>query len=128
MKGSIDKIWENQTNDKKTYHVLDIGGERYSVWDSKLLEGLEEGSEVEYDWKKSGNFKKITDLKKIELEPDLNSYNPDRKSREIIRMSCVRSASQILQDLSIDPMDKSSKALDIAREFEKYVTDRDEKE
>ena len=124
MKGEIEKIWENETKDKKTYHVVDIGGERYSVWDSKLLEGIDEGSYVQYDWQKSGNFKKITDLKKIDMNPDLDSiYKPDRTSMEIIRMSCIRSASEILHGLYIDPVEKTSKALDIAKEFEKYVLD-----
>ena len=126
MKGKIEKIWENQTKDKKTYHVVDIGGERYSVWDPKLLEGVSEGSAVEYDWSKSGEFKKITSIQKVEMDPDLDSYKPDRKSMEIIRMSCLRSASEILQGLYIDPVEKTRKALDIAREFENYVKNGDE--
>lgn len=127
MKGKIEKIWENETKDNKAYHVLDIAGDRYSVWDPKLVEGLAEGSYVEFDWQKSGNFKKITDLKKIDMAPDLDSpYKPNRKSMEIIRMSCVRSASNILQGIYIDPVEKTSKALDIAREFENYVLDNED--
>ena len=57
MQRTIEKIWENQTRDKKKYHVLEIGGEKYSVWDNKLIEGLGEGSRIEYDWKRSGDFK-----------------------------------------------------------------------
>jgi len=57
MQRTIEKIWENQTRDKKKYHVLEIGREKYSVWDNKLIEGLGEGSRIEYDWKRSGDFK-----------------------------------------------------------------------
>ena len=62
MKGEVYKIWENETKDNKVFHVVEIAGERYSVWEPSLLEGVEEGSRVEYDWQKAGNFKKITDL------------------------------------------------------------------
>jgi hypothetical protein len=122
MEGTIDKIWENETKGKKQYHVLEIGGEKYSVWDSKMMEGLGEGSRVAYDWKKSGDFRKITDLRKIDSDPA--TYRPDRKAMEIIRMSCLRSASEILHGFYIEPEEKARKALDIARDFEKYVTDR----
>ena len=123
MKGSIDKIWENETKDNKTYHVVNIGGENYSVWDSKLLDDLTEGSSVEYEWKKSGDYKKITDLRKIDANPGLEGPKPDRKSTEIMRMSCLRSASEVLHGLDIEPVEKTKQALDIARQFEKYVRD-----
>jgi hypothetical protein len=126
MKGEITKVWENETKDKKTYHVLDVNGERYSVWDPKLIEGIKEGDHVEYDWKKSGNFKKIVDLKKIDLTPDLEGrYRPDRKSLEIIRMSCVKSASELLNGVYMDLDHKISKAIEISKEFEKYVLGQD---
>ena len=126
MKGTIDKIWENETRDNKKYHVLEIGGEKYSVWNGKMLEGIGEGSVVEYDWKKSGDFRKITELSKIDSEPGQEPYRPDRKAMEIIRMSCLRSASEILHGFYIEPDEKAMKALDIARDFEKYVTYREE--
>ena len=123
MKGEIDKIWENETKDNKAYHVLDIGGDRYSVWDPNLIEGLNEGSYIEFEWQKSGNFKKITELKKIDMNPNLETgYKPNNKSREIVRMSCIRSASEILQGCYIEPHAKVNIAMDIAKEFEKYIT------
>jgi hypothetical protein len=122
MQGVIEKIWENQTREKKPYHVLEIGGEKYSLWDLKLLEGLSEGVTIEYEWKKSGDFKKITELRPVVPAPDAGRYHPDRKSTEIVRMSCLKSASEILYGLFIDPDVKTRKAMEIAREFEKYVT------
>ncbi|MBW1731416.1 MAG: hypothetical protein JRJ75_11080 [Deltaproteobacteria bacterium] len=120
MQGRIGKIWENETREGKKYHVLEIGGEKYSVWDQRLLEGLGEGSLVEYEWKKSGDFRKITDLRPS-ATPDAGNYSHERKNREIIRMSCLKSASELLYGLFLDPDVKTRKAIDIAREFEKYV-------
>ena len=128
MEGTVERIWENETKEKKTYHVLEIGGEKYSVWDSKLMEGLSEGSRVDYEWKKSGDFKKITGLRKIGQEPEHHPYQRDRRSLEIVRMSCVRSASEILHGLFIDPEEKTNKAIEIARQFEKYVTGPEDSE
>jgi len=56
MKGVIDKIWENKTDDGKPYLVVRIGENKYSVWDKKYREGLEEGTTVEYEFTQSGKF------------------------------------------------------------------------
>ena len=109
MKGVVDKIWKNKTDDGKPYFVLKIGGEKYSVWDKKYMEGLEEGSAVEYESSQSGKFKKITDMKKIDLEPGIDP--PERKPRdrngeEIVRMSCIRSAAALVADFGAPPRRK----------------------
>lgn len=114
MEGKIEKIWENEKNGKK-YWVLAINGERYSVWDEKYINGISEGSVVDYNWKKSGNFRKITDIKKLDVQP------LDRKNEQIVRMSCLRSASEILAGLELEPREKVDLALDISKIFEKYV-------
>jgi hypothetical protein len=129
MKGVIDKIWENKTDDGKPYFVLKIGGEKYSVWDRKYMEGLEEGSAVEYESMQSGKFKKITDMKKIDLEPGIDP--PERKPRdrngeEIVRMSCIRSAAALVADFGAPPEEKAEITLGLARKFEKYVIDPEE--
>jgi hypothetical protein len=128
MQGRVGKIWDNETKDKKRYTVLEIGGEKYSVWEAALVEGLAEGDSVEYDWKQSGNFRKITGLKKLGLDPGFEDYTPGRKSLEIIRMSCLRSASELVQGTYKDPDQRKTKALDIAREFEKYVIGLEEED
>ena len=69
-KGVIDKIWKNKTDDGKLYFVLKIGGEKYSLWDKKYMEGFEEGTTVEYESSQSRKFKKITAMRKIDLEPE----------------------------------------------------------
>ncbi|MEW6664135.1 MAG: hypothetical protein AB1512_02795 [Thermodesulfobacteriota bacterium] len=122
MQGTVEKIWQNETKEKKPYSVVEIGGEKYSVWDPKLMEGLAEGSRIDYEWKKSGDFRKITALSALGQAGELDPYHGDRKSREIVRMSCLKSAAEILYGVFIDPDVKTGKAIEIAREFERYVT------
>ena len=129
MKGVVNKVWENKTDDGKPYFVLKIGGEKYSVWDKKYMDGIEEGSMVEYESAQSGKFKKITDMKKIELEPGIDP--PERKARnrngeEIVRMSCIRSAAALVADFGAPPEEKADITLGLARRFEKYVIDPEE--
>ena len=129
MKGVVDKVWENKTDDGKPYFVLKIGGEKYSVWDKKYMDGIEEGSKVEYESAQSGKFKKITDMKKIDLGPgiDLPERKPrDRNGQEIVRMSCIRSATALIADFGAPPEEKAEITLGLARKFEKYVIDPEE--
>ena len=129
MKGVVDKVWENKTDDGKPYFVLKIGGEKYSVWDKKYMDGIEEGSMVEYESAQSGKFKKITDMKKIDLEPGIAPAERkprDRNGQEIVRMSCIRSAAALVADFGAPPEEKAEITLGLARRFEKYVIDPEE--
>jgi hypothetical protein len=51
MKGEIEKIWKNQTSDGRRYNVLQIGGERYSLWEEDYLDRLQEGQTLEFDFR-----------------------------------------------------------------------------
>jgi len=118
MEGKIEKIWENEKNGKR-YWVLEIGGEKYSVWDEKYVDGLSEGSVVDYNWRQSGNFRKITDLRKLDVQP-LNS-----KNEQIVRMSCLRTAGEIISGERLDLRLKIERVLDTSKIFEKYVVTGD---
>ncbi len=127
MKGIIDKIWENKTKGNKPYWVLSINGDNYSVWDKKYLEGIQEGSSVEYEWRPSGDYRKVTDLKKIEMEPGFERAGKSNgRDQQIIRMSCVKSAVVLASNSDKLPKDKAEMTLGIARQFEKYVTDKED--
>ena len=67
-------------------------------------------------------------MKKIDLNPDLGNYRADRKSLEIIRMSCLKSASELLHGLPMDLDQKTGMAVEIAKEFEKYVRGNKDKD
>ena len=129
MKGTIDKIWENKTKAKKPYWVLSIGGENYSVWDKKFVEGLHEGATFEYELVASGDFKKVTEIRKIDMEPGLEreqkAYN---RNQQIVRMSGLKSATVLVSNFEAHPDEKGKITLGLARKFEEYITDREEKE
>ncbi len=57
MKGIIEQIWENESKNGQQYVTVQIDGERYSVWDDKHFDQLQEGAEIEYEFRQSGNFK-----------------------------------------------------------------------
>jgi hypothetical protein len=120
MKGNVEKIWENETANGKQYWVLQIGDDRYSVWEPELVAGLVEGDAVDYDWKKSGQYKKITSLARYPLQ-DVPQSPGERKNSQIIRMSCLRSATEILSGFEEKLEKKVEMALNIAKQFESYV-------
>ena len=127
MKGVVDRIFENKTREGKKYWVLNIGGENYSVWDKKHMNGLMEGSEIEYEWVQSGDFKNMTDLRKIHLEPILDRREEaERRNTQILRLSCIKSATSLISDLDLTPAEKGEITMEIARGFERYVKETDE--
>lgn len=137
MKGEIEKIWNNQTSDGRRYNVLQIGGERYSLWEEDYLDKLQEGRALEFDFRESGEFKNISKIyepetangqpgnePKEELPPGYNGPQAnDQKTRQIIRMSSLRSASQILGGSRIPASKRAEKTIEIAKKFEKYIGD-----
>ena len=138
MKGEIEKIWKNQTSDGRRYNVLLIGGERYSLWEEDYLDKLQEGQTLEFDFRNSGDFKNISRIyepgasaqpesePKEELPPEYKAPWPnDQKNRQIIKMSCLRSASQILGGSRIPAGERAEKTIEIAKKFEKYIDSGD---
>ncbi len=127
MKGIIDRIWQNKTKDEKNYWVLNIDGQNYSVWDKKYIEGLQEGAMVEYEWATSGDFKKIVEIRKIDGQPTREREDKlHARNQQIIRMSCIKSATMLVSNSDGDPDEKGTMTLGLARKFERYVTDGDE--
>lgn len=135
MKGEIEKIWKNETSDGRKYNVLQIGGERYSLWEGDYLDKLQEGQTLEFDFRESGEFKNINKIydpagaKKpsendaLPPEPRGNDYQQGQKARQIVRMSSLRSASQILGGSRIPVGKRAEKTIEIAKKFEKYIGD-----
>ena len=124
MRGIIEQVWENESKNGKEYLTVQIGGERYSIWDKKYFDQLHEGMEIEYDVKESGNFRHLNDIKPVqENRPPV--YHPNGKDRQIARLSCLKSASEILAPAHIDVNDKRDMVVDTARFFERYVFEDD---
>lgn len=134
VKGTVDKIWTNKTQSGKRYNVLEIDGGRYSLWDGEYFDTIKEGQEIEFEYKETGNFKNISrvyDGNGKEAEPgngdgsaldNGNGYNGDRIDR-MVRMSCIKSASNLFSGSKVPFEDRADKVVDIAKRFEEYIYD-----
>ena len=122
MRGTIEQIWENSSRKGQKYLTVQVGGERYSVWDDKYFDTLQEGVTIDYDFRQSGNFKNMTDIQPINGNGNgIPQYAPNGKDRQIARMSCLKSASEILAPVQLDPDTKKDLTIETARFFERYV-------
>jgi len=115
-RGIIESIKEKKTKSGEKYLALTIDGERYSLWDKDYFNQIQEGDLVTYKWKQSGNFKKITEIERIE-NPEL-----DLRERKLIRMGCLKYATELISGLNgFDVADRISYTIEAAQVFEKYV-------
>jgi hypothetical protein len=125
MRGVIDQIWENDSRNGQKYLTVQMqDGERYSVWDDKYFEVLVPGVTIDYDIKQSGNFRHLIDIEQVDNH-ELPPYQPNNKEKQIARMSCLKSASEILAPVQLDPGAKKEMVIDTARYFERYIFEGD---
>ena len=82
---------------------------------------LQEGDIVEYDWEKAGKFKNITVIDPVDNSKGFNGSNS--KNEQIVRMSCLKSASTIFSGLDAKPKKKAQLTIAAARCFEKYINE-----
>ena len=124
MRGNIEQVWDNETKNGQKYRTVQVGGERYNVWDVKYFDQLHVGNEIAFDFRQSGNFKHITEIKPLE-EQRTPFYHPNNKDRQITRMSCLKSASEILAPVHLDLDSKRELVIETAKCFERYVIEDD---
>jgi hypothetical protein len=117
MKGTVEKIWENESRSGQRYLGVSIDGQRYTLWDEKYFDLINEGEVIDFDWKKSGRYKNITE---IAMKNDDNDYS-NRRLKSIIRMSCLKSASELISDSDIETEKRADLAIDFAKKFENYI-------
>ena len=70
--GKVQRIYENTTHSGRDYKVFEILTEdrettRYSVWNDLGID-IQEGDQIQFTWKRSGNYKNLTKLERIEQE------------------------------------------------------------
>jgi len=120
------QVWENESKNGQQYLTVQIDGERYSVWDDKYFDQLHQGAEIEYQFGQSGNFRNITEVATLteSKNNDVPLYQNGR-DRQITRLSCLKSAAQILAPAQVDPDAKRDLVIDTARVFERYVGEND---
>jgi hypothetical protein len=127
MRGVIEQVWDNESRNGQQYLNVQIDGERYSVWDTKYFNMLAPGATIDYEIKQSGKFRNLTDVTPVESgnNGELPPYQPNHKDRQIARMSCLKSASEILAPVQLEPETKKKKVIETARFFERYVFEED---
>lgn len=123
MKGEVEKLWKNKTEDGRKYEVFQINGERYSLWEEDYLDRIQEGQALEFDYKESGDFKNITKIYGPNFKDTKEKNCGCRKSEQIVKMSCLRSASAILAGSEIPSSERAEKTIETARRFEKYLNE-----
>ena len=124
MRGIIENVWENESKNGQQYVTVQIGGERYSVWDKKYFDQLQEGIEIDYEVRESGNFKNLNDIRPVERPNQTGNYT-NHKNKQITRLSCLKSASEIMAPLHMELDTKRDMVIDTARYFERYVLEED---
>jgi len=125
MKGEVEKLWKNKTEDGRKYEVFQINGERYSLWEEDYLDKIQEGQALEFDYKESGDFKNITKIYGSNDGKTKENNCGCRRSEQIVKMSSLRSASRVLVGSKIPVQDRADKTIEIARRFEKYIGNED---
>ena len=65
MRGTIDRLWNNDREDGSKYWVLSIDGQRYSTHDADLVRDVQPGDNVEFSFTTSGRFRNLVSLKKL---------------------------------------------------------------
>lgn len=131
MKGTIEQVWDNESKNGQRYMTVQVGGERYSVWDQKYFDQLRQGNEIDYEFRQSGNFRNITELPNPSTSegPTGNgtppTYYGNGRDRQITRLSCLKSAAEIIAPAQLTPDTKRDLVVDTARFFERYVSDGD---
>jgi hypothetical protein len=130
MKGVIERIHPRKLEDGREYLTLEISGSKYSLWDTKYFGTVEEGMPVNFKFKKSGKYFNISE---IEHDPDYkpgndgngnnNLFNyPNHRDMQILKTSCLKCATYLVNGVPLDVDKKVDLALDVAKRLEKYLT------
>ena len=119
MLGRVENIEESRSKEGSPYWIITISGRRYTVWDGDLIKGLQPGENIEFFFVNSGGFRKVVALHKASSQSNLNPWL--EKGKQIARMSCLRTAAQIVEAKRLDPTKKATVILKIAGLLETYV-------
>lgn len=123
MLGTVSKIWRNEREDGSEYWVLSINGRRYSVFDLDLVKGISEGDFVEFSYAKSGKYRNIVYIKRASPEGFVTADTPvlPPEPIRILRMSCLRTAAELLNGTKLSVQDRLSNLLETATQLEEHV-------
>lgn len=119
--GRITDIQPKQTKEGTPYRSLKIDGHHFTCWNPDLFDDLQEGVTVEYRWKSSGRFKRITEFHRADVPH--SSFSPS--DRRITRMNALRTAAMLYAHDPPESHDKTLATLSTAMFFELYLLDEE---
>ena len=90
----------------------------------EVFDHVQEGLEIEYEVRKTGNFKHLTDITPVK-EQQRPVYRPNGREVQIARLSCLQSASEIVAPVHMDIDNKEEMVIELAKRFERYVFEHD---
>jgi len=89
--GIIEKKIEIRKEDIKPFDVLTIDGQEYSCFDLGMSKLANEGDQIDFDFKQSGQYKNITAIRAI--KPEAAKPKVERND-QIARMCALKAAVQ----------------------------------
>jgi hypothetical protein len=130
MKGIIERIDHKELGDGREYLTMEISGAKYSVWDKKYFGQFTEGMPVDFKFKKSGKYLNISEIEQdLDYKPGNNGngnnnlFNyPNHRDLQILKTSCLKCATYLVNGVPLDVDNKVDLALDVAKRLEKYLT------
>jgi len=90
MRGDIARIQEKKSKSGKPFWLLSIDGRNYGIWNKSLVDDLKKGDTIEFCWIEDRGYRVITSLREVSSKDD-----------QIIRMSCLSSASRLAAGIGI---------------------------
>lgn len=97
-RGELKGIEERTARKQKKYHVATIGNDEVSIWDGDVLQALQavpERTEIEYEFRKSGNFKNLTSWNPLQRDRPREARSL-AGSAYIRRMAALKNATRTL--------------------------------
>ena len=127
-RGALKEIKEVTARNNKKYHVATIGSDEVSIWDADVAQALQAagtGTEIEYEFRKSGNFKNLTDWKRLGTEAPVDEGGGGGRANAYIRrMAALKNATNTLDGYTdMSPREKATAVLKIATKYEKYTVE-----
>ena len=119
--GRVTDVQPKQTKDGTSYLSLRIDGRHFTCWDEDLFSDLEEGIDLEYRWKPSGRFRRITEFRR-RTEATGSFSSSDHR---ITRMNALRTAAMLYANYSSQGSDRDLDTLSTAMMFELYLLDEE---
>jgi len=123
LESKIEKIYENKTTGGKGFRVIEMSGQRYSVWETDWQ--FSKGDVVKYRFSEKDNFKNITYMEVIEStapksKPEQYRDNNSTILRSVSLKAATRLVSKNPDEMSLE--EQVRKIVNIADIFELYLT------